>query len=509
MLPTYRKYRHRTVSAQARRQELAQEGGTKYPEALASLEAFWAHMFPDKPAPDHFRRWFGLVQTGQHSEALAQIAGEHLEINGPRDSAKSTFAVAACAWIIGWNPGIRLLYISYSEGVALEQSRKIKRLIASQRYREVFPWVRVGSRNNEGEWEIDKAYAMTYRRPPGVRIAAGADIDATYTLFAQGVLGSIMSKRADLIYVDDVIKSAEAIASPEVRRKMLDNLDGVIRPCLVIGGRMVDVGMLARAGDVHHTYFTAANGFAQDITQAITLDAQGQERSYWPERHPLSELQSKRDRSPHIFKLQYQNERQSEEGLYIIHPEHIRWGEPPPRDGFDRLVLAVDLAATERESADFTALTLIGLVQNPLQYWILECHLFKVSGNYEKLRKISELRARLGRPFRIVFEKGAYQNSFEGDLKDYRQRVDPKLQRCGALGVQSTKDLRARVVGVSGAFENQYVTFANGGDGLHQLTYQLTNLHDDALEHDDAASSCALGIQYLQGRGAGGVAWTA
>jgi phage terminase large subunit-like protein len=507
---TLRKYHHRAIAARARRAQLSQAGGSKQPQAMASLDRFWAYMFPDKPAPRHFKRWFKLIQTGQTSEALAMAAGPNIEILGPRDSAKSTFAVAACAWVIGWNPGIRLLYVSYSESVALEMSRRIKRLIASQRYRDVFPWIRVGKRNNEGEWEIDKAYAASYRdKPPAVRIEAGSEIDATYTLYAAGVLGSIMSKRADLIWCDDLIKSKEAIESSEIRNKMLSNLDGVISPCLVVGGRWVDVGMLARAGDVHHTFFTESNGFAVDRTEAVYTTKAGNEKSYWPERHPLAELKRKRDRAPQIFALQYMNQLQQEDDQFVIDPACIKWGDAPSIKEFKKLVLAVDLAATERESADFTSFTLIGLMADPLTYWILENTEFKASGNTAKLKKIRELRQRLKRSFKIVFEKGAYQNSFEGDLKDYRNQEAPELRSCAALGIPSTKDLRARVVGVSGAFENDYVRFSNGGPGLHPLIYQLTNLHKDELEHDDAASSCALGLQYLQGRRKGGVAWTA
>ena len=510
MSATLRKYGHKSIAATARRAQLSQEGGSAAPEAMHSLEKFWAHMFPEKPAPRHFKRWFKLIQTGKTSQALAMAAGDNIEILGPRDSAKSTFAVAACAWILGWNPGIRLLYISYSENVALEQSRKIKRVITSQRYRDVFPWIRLGKRNDQREWEIDKAYALSYRgKPEGVRINADSELESTYTLYAAGVLGSIMSKRADLIWCDDLIKSAEAIASSDIRNKMLSNLDGVILPCLVVGGRILDVGMLARAGDVHHTFFTPENGFKVDVTQAVHTTKGGLERSYWPERHPIEALRSKRKRAPHIFALQYQNQLQDEEGQYIIHPDSIRWGTPPPLAEFKRLVLAIDLAATERESADFTSFTLIGHCSSPLQYWILEEHLFKVSGNLAKLRKVSELHKRLGRSFKLVFEKGAYQNSFEGDLKDYRNNEDPRLRKCPSYGEASTKDLRARVIGVSGAFENEYVTFADGGPGLHQLVHQLTQLHTDDLEHDDAASSCALGLQYLQGRKKGGVAWTA
>jgi hypothetical protein len=507
-IPTLRKFGPRIHARRARLVTLDAVERRDFAEQRDSLAAFWAHVLGEDKAPaSHHREWIDLIDLDQDNGTLTKIAGPNLELRGPRDSAKSTFAYILAAWAIGWNPGIRLLYLSYSEAIALEQSRKIKRLISSPRYREVFPWIKLGARKDVTNWEVDKAFAAAYGdKPDRIRIATDAETDATFTLYAAGVLGSVMGKRADLCIVDDAIKSAEAIASAEVRQKILDNMDGVVSPCLVNNSRWIDVGMLARRGDIHLSYFTEANGFQVHQTKAIATEADGTERSYWPERHPLEQLQARRNRAPHIFALQYQNEPPQDSDDAIILEDWIHWGQAPKT--FDELWLSIDLAATERQRADYTAFVLFGKLRSPLHYWALECSLFKESGNLGKLRRLRELRESLGRPFRIVCEGGGYQNSFEGDYRDYVQREAPELQACSLVMVPSSRDLRQRLVNISGVMENQLVSFDENGPGLRQVAYQLVNAHTDDLDHDDAASSFGIGLRAMIGRGAGRV-WTA
>jgi hypothetical protein len=314
-------------------------------------------------------------------------------------------------------------------------------------------------------------------------------------------MGSIMGKRADLIFCDDLIKSAEAIASADVRAKIWENINGVLEPCLVPGGRWIDVGMLARRGDIHLTFFTETNGFHVHSTSALQIAPDGSEFSYWGDRHPLEALLAKRLRAPRIFALQYQNEEPQEDDV-IISSDWIIWGTPPIQ--FDSFVLACDLASTERESSDPSAFVLFGLVRNPLAYWVLSAHFFKESGNLGKFRKLSEIRQQVG-SFRIVFESGAYQNSFEGDLREYRQTTDRTLISCPVLGLPSSKDLRQRLTAVSGVVENKFVHWAIGGNGVEAVRYQVCNAHTDELEHDDGASSFALGLRAMVGRGTGDV----
>ena len=137
----------------------------------------WARlvrMFVDKTPADHHKSWFPYLVTGDDSTELQGIAGGYLSILAPRGSAKSTWLALYAAFAIGLNPHIQIIYVGYSESVALKQSRMIKRIIASKKYRQVFPHIRPGKSFSDRSWEIDKEYA-------GV-----TTLDSEYSFYAVG-----------------------------------------------------------------------------------------------------------------------------------------------------------------------------------------------------------------------------------------------------------------------------------------------------------------------------------
>jgi hypothetical protein len=282
--------------------------------ARQDLGAFGAYVVDKKPATHH-KSWFPYLVTGEDSTELNGIAGGYLSILAPRGSAKSTWLALYAAFAIGLNPHIQIIYVGYSESVALKQSRMIKRIIASKKYRQVFPHIRPGQRWSDRDWEVDKEYA-------GVTA-----LDSDYTFYAVGCQGAITSRRSSLIICDDLIKSSAAIANPDTREKMLCNFSEVLEPTLIPGGRVVSIGTRFRSDDIHATEFTAENGWQVVQQAAIEIDSTGNERSYWSARFGLAALQKIRDRKPLIFCFQYQNRLPDNSENAIIKPAWIYYDE--------------------------------------------------------------------------------------------------------------------------------------------------------------------------------------
>jgi hypothetical protein len=159
------------------------------PDVLAAREQlghFGRYVCGKTPAAHH-EQWFPHLVPGTDSEELSRIAGENLNILAPRGSAKSTWLAIFCAWALGHNPGAQIIYVGYSESVALKQSRIVKRIIESAKYQRVFPHIRPGARWSDRDWEIDKAHA-------GVN-----SLDSDYSFYAVGITCAITSRRASLI----------------------------------------------------------------------------------------------------------------------------------------------------------------------------------------------------------------------------------------------------------------------------------------------------------------------
>lgn len=465
-----------------------------------SFEDYWCLILDVEPA-NHHKAWIEAT-VGRSDEKLYTVAGEHLEIRGPRDSAKSTYTALLAAWIIGTNPGVRLIYTSYSKPIALEQSRKIKRMICSAAYQSVFPWIRIGKRDNESDWEIDKNWAVLYPRPPEIKVQQTAELTATYTLYALGINGPVMGRRADVIISDDLVKSAESIANSEVRAKIQENVNGVLRPCLVPGGRWIDVGMLCRHNDIHLTYFLPENGFRILKTSAIAQTAEGEE-SYWPERHSTESLQEIRARSPRTFALQYQNDIPSVDASAGVCADWIRWTDTAQ---FDMYILAIDLASGESLKADSTSYCLTGVTTDK-RICVISSRLLKRHGNLAILRDLVAYKADFS-ALTIAFENNAYQNSLKGDWDTFI-RQDPAgkiLQNTRIIPVASTKQIVERLESVTGLIENGFVTFLQNGEGTGRLVSHL--LSDiSGLDHDDDISAFALNLSIARRFLASGENW--
>lgn len=451
-----------------------------------SFEAFWLAIYGFGPA-EHHQVWVDAI-LGKSNETIHTISGSFIAIRGPRDSAKSTFVALLAAWAIGTNPGIRIICVSHTDSVALEQSRKIKRIIASAEYQAIFPWIRIGKRNNETSWEIDKNWAALYPRPPDIKIPTASDRISTYTFYATGILGSVMGSRADLILSDDLVKSAASIINREVRAKVWENVDSVLRPCLVNGGRWIHVSMLIRQGDINQTYFCKPGGFKVLTTKAIVRRGD-REFSYWPSRHPIAKLKETRERAPKMFALQFQNQEPPISDISAIQAEWIRWTD---RAKYTRHILAIDLASGESIHADSTCYTLSGVTDDN-QCHILLSRLLQRRGNLSILKDLVGFKNDFDN-LTIAFENNAYQNSLKGDWDTFvRTDFGKPLINTRLLPVPSSKDLATRVEDVSGLVENGFIYFVNDGRGLSRLVGNLLSDLSE-LDHDDDVSSWALNL---------------
>jgi predicted phage terminase large subunit-like protein len=456
---------------------------TASPDAIRARNnlGFFGQYVADKAPARHHQEWIDALVTGKNSQCLSLIAGEDIDILAPRGSAKSTWIALFVAWAIGHNPSIQIIYISYSESVALSRSRIIKRIIESDKYREIFPHILPGKRWSDTDWEIRKDFA-------GV-----TSLDSDYTFYATGITGSITSRRSHLIVGDDVIKNSESIKNPDVREKIETNWDEALEPTLVPGGRKLDIGTIFSANDIHSTKFTLAKKWKRLVQSAIVENPiTGEEESYWKERFSIEELREIREKNPIVFSFQYQNKitRISETS---IDPSWIHYGDIPER--FDSLCIGGDLASSLKEKADYTVFVLGGRIGN--KFYILDIRRGRWSGNIEKLDQIIELWEEWEElPMTLSAESVAYQSSLKGDFVHYlineKQIFNLTYQQPTTKG-----DKLQRLRGVSGLFQNNLVIFNQYRD-LSRLVDELINF--GSMDKDDCVDAVVYCLQGLIGR---------
>ena len=454
----------------------------------------------DKPPAAHMLEWYSYLITGDSNKYLLDIAGPNLDILAPRGSAKSTCLNMFTAWIIGRHTSakkpLQIIYVSYNINTAIPKSRIIRQIIDSPEFRKVFPKVKLkaGMQSDIG-WAVDFDYAGINRTG-----------EEEFTLRAAGLRGSITSKRAHLVIVDDPIKSSADIKNPSIRDEMNNNWSSVIAPIIFEGGRAICLGTRFHPLDIHKSMFVADKGWQQVTQEAITYDNQGQPVSYWPSQWSTEYLLKQKELDPVAFAFQYQQQPVMTSDL-VVSPELLIKDEVVTE--FDSLAVGVDLSASKNETSDYTAFVLGGRLKD--KYYIIDAHQCRAIGNLEKIDLLCDMLLEWGilvkqestyyptySTVTLVVESVAYQASLAADLK----RVLIQERGLTNLNIHEVKGFRgdkvARFRGTLGLLENQKIIF-NKYRKFDALFDQIINVGQTA--HDDLLDAYTWLISFLQKRG--------
>lgn len=475
---------------------------------------------------EHHIGWTEKLNTNLDSPCLKTIGGENTLLLAPRGSSKSTYLTEWAAWVIGKQTApevrlpIKILYTSYNIDVATLKSIEVKRIIETPEYREVFPWVRPSKRWSDKLWEIDRSWAKL------------PSTGEPYTVACAGLTGAVNSKRAHLVLLDDLIKSPKDIENPKKREEMDYNWSSVISKTMFEGARAVCLGTRMSGDDIYCTTFTEERDWQVIEESAIVEDeTTGDERSYWPPRKQKSKdgrwetagwslkfFQEEREDDPVAFAFQRQNKIASSTIIKIA-KSWIKDGSPPVH--FDELAIGLDLAASLKQTADFTVFVLVGKAGD--DYWILDMRRGKWAGNIDKVEVLIELCLDWGiletdSPYEIdgtgkihwgvekpVFKNtGIYCNIF-AEAENYQVSFKPdfvreiynkyEIENLTVVPTSMKGDKLQKLRSVSGVFQNGHVYF-NKYRNLKIIKTEITEF----AQKDDAQDGTVLALHGLGAR---------
>ena len=457
--------------------------------------------FMGKAPAKHMLEWHAQLCTGEDSECLIGIAGPNTSILAPRGSAKSTVLGLFAAWMIGRHAAakqmLRILYIAYMVDISRAKSATIKGILISNKYREIFPMVRLSKIKRSDEyWSIDYEFA-------GIDTAG----EEAFTIACGGLKGAITSKRSQLVLIDDPIKSAASINNPDIRREMEQTWSNVIAPTMFQGARAICLGTRFHFDDIHATLFVPKNNWKQIVQKAVITDSEGRQRSYWPEFWSMKYLNERKMEDRVAFAYQYLNTAVQSSDVGIS-PDLIIHGKVP--EEYDCIGVGIDLSAGLSEKNDWTVMTLGGIKEGKI--YMIDQRRARTMGNLDKMDLLCQMLA----DWNIVLENDegqffptmspciiwpeavAYQNSFEGDFK--RIILDQRaLYNLTVSPVKGFKgDKLARLRGVLGLYEHKKVIW-NKWRKWDVLEEELLNFGHSP--HDDAVDSMVLTMGGLLRRG--------
>ena len=295
-----------------------------------------------------------MLEADAHANANP-YAGELL----PRGHAKTTgLTVLRTARKIGADPSYRVLVVSRGERLVRRVSRRIKQVMRSPRYVELFGDIAPlagTTKDTEAEWE---RRGSTAEEPTFVGLGAGGPVPGT---------------RADELIIDDPIKLQDVQTRAQrdkLHEWMLTELLPVANDpdsrVLMLGTRYHEDDLYGRlmAATVEDEELETLDDelvddsgelWAFNVRKAIEDGA-----PLWPALWSLARLERRKQRlGAAIYGLQYDNDPTGMGGHVFLseHRQYVAAAQLPP---LVQLRAGLDLAISEKQSADETACVLVG-----------------------------------------------------------------------------------------------------------------------------------------------------
>ncbi|MGB7371034.1 phage terminase large subunit [Erythrobacter sp.] len=338
------------------------------------------------------------VHSGERRRLVVTVPPRHLK--------SVTVSVAYTAWLLGHNPGAKIMVASYSHDLARHHANQTRTLLESAWYRRDFPGTRISERGNRQlELETTKG---------GVRKAVS-------------VGGSITGFGADLIIVDDCMKADEA-KSPQERENLRNWYDNTLLSRLnnKATGKIVSIQQRLHEDDL--SAYLLAKGYHHLNLPAIAEKEETVPIGYGqfharkvgdllsPTRENRATLdQLRRDLGPVVFSAQYQQEPVTAEGNMIRIDWFGTYDEPPPRHEFLKIVQSWDTGMTDAPTSDYSVCTTWGFRRYENKWYLLD--VFRRQLAYPDLRRaVLELRRRHGTD-QMIMERAGSGYSLYQDLR--------------------------------------------------------------------------------------------
>jgi predicted phage terminase large subunit-like protein len=299
--------------------------------------------------------WPGFIHGKHHekmAEAFQKVAEgkvKRLIINMPPRHTKSEFASYLLpSWFLGRFPGKKIIQTSHTAELAVGFGRKVRNLVDSDRYKDIFPQVALQADSKAaGRWATN--YAGEY--------------------FAIGVGGAVTGKGADLLIIDDPHSEQEATlaeTNPEVYDKTYEWYTSGPRQRLQPGGAIVIVMTRWSKKDLTGQVVKAAaqrDGEEWEVIEFPAILPSG--KALWPEFWKLQELEALRQELPvGKWMAQYQQQPTSDVSA-IIKREWWRVWEKDGPPFCEYIIQSWDTAFLKTERADYSACTTWGIFTQP------------------------------------------------------------------------------------------------------------------------------------------------
>jgi len=442
---------------------------------LDGVFTYGEYVYGYQPAAHHRE----MVQIMLDAVAKAGTPeAEDLVILEPRGHAKTTWGnTIFLAWLISQFPHLRVGLLSKKDELAYDFSKAIRWTYEfNPRHREIF-----GDTVSLAKWTDKEWY---HRDSPwqGTK---------DMTLFAAGTGSAIVSKRFDVILADDIL-DAENTKTPEQRAIVEEWWQKTVRPCLAPNGIVIMLGTRWAVEDLYEILTTPKEGAAKAsfrlvLRQALIEQPDGTIKALWEDVWPLERLAKELDSmGAAFFSCAYNNDVTGLAKGNVFQKDNFQYYEKLDPDRPYTIRMGIDLASSEKESADFTA-RCITAEDDEGNFYVMAVYRDRRATDHEEF--VRDGWAAFPEMALVLTENNQFQSTLI-------QRVMREYPRIPIEGRKSDVDkvTRARAVAAryeakkvfhhktlkGGEFEMELVTFPKGHDDMvDALGFSMDLVGDD------------------------------
>jgi predicted phage terminase large subunit-like protein len=433
----------------------------------SDFSSFVAKVFSTvAPGADYQHNW--------HIDAIAWqlervMRGEctRLIITIPPRCLKSIAAsVAFPAWLLGRDPGLRILAVSYAEGLSEKLALDCLKVLQASWYRDCFPATRLAKgRSARADFETTRG---------GGR-------------FSTSVGGTLTGRGGDIIILDDPHKPEEATSDPKRqqvidwwRSTLLSRLnDPVNSPIILIQQRVHEgdlAGVLLEKGGWEHLNLPAIAEERQIIDRGWRGQIVREEGDLLhAARLPRDLLDQKREeQGSYVFAAQYQQRPAPLEGGLVKWEWFKTYDTPPIRQPNDQIVQSWDTAIRAEDANDYSVCT-TWLVRGH-HAWLLD--LCRMKLEFPELQRQVVAEAQKHGAMRVLIEQAGSGMQL---LQYFQRQGYPNV-----IGWKPKDDKATRLMSVTPRIESGRVAIPRDAPWMAEFRREMTlfpnGKHDDQVD---------------------------
>ena len=318
----------------------------------------------------------------------------------PRHLKSITVSTVWVAWMLGKDPSIQFMCVSYGEKLALKHASDCLRIMSTDWYAKAFPNVKI-----------------TRRQVLDIETSAGGGRISTSTS------GAITGRGADIILLDDPMKADDAMSETAreqvaslLHTTLLNRADDAERGVFILIMQRLHqadlAGELIEKGGWHELRLSAIA--TQDEVIPLTRGRHYQRRAggvLHPERQSKAFLMKRRADDSYVFAAQFQQDPVAPEGAFLK-ASWFKTYDEPPQSGI--VVQSWDTAVKKTVRSDWS----VGITARFYmgKYYILD--VFRERVSFGELKAQLRSSCQRFKVDRLLIEDASSGQSLIQDLRD-------------------------------------------------------------------------------------------